>query len=333
MDGNNSRDLDQVLRYIEGHLEAEAEMPPEKPLGRSSEAEAKDPLTTRQLAAVAGYSEYHFIRLFRQQMGMTVQAYVIRRKLIRASEDIAEGCKVIDAAIKYGWESHSGFTRAFKREFGFSPSLLRVMYVEIKRLGGRGMEHVFLETTKVGMTKEALLDILLGKVEENGIDLDQETLKAVYAGACMAYAGVKRRSGEEYVTHPLNVAILLAELGAEPETICAGLYCDVEKKGILSMEGLKGTLQNVLAPDVFSLIESVNGADGASLGEMAAMDERIILIKLAERLHNMRTIGFIETDRRAERAQETINLFLPLARKVENQKLFDELNDLSRRLV
>lgn len=88
--------MKQILTYIEEHLE--------------------DKITTRELADFAGYSEYHFIRLFKKYTNMTVTEYVIKRKLIKASEEIIERNKIIDVAFKYGWQSHSSFTKAFNRE-------------------------------------------------------------------------------------------------------------------------------------------------------------------------------------------------------------------------
>ena len=119
--------MKQILTYIEEHLE--------------------DKITTKELADFAGYSEYHFIRLFKKYTNMTVTEYVIKRKLIKASEEIIERNKIIDVAFKYGWQSHSGFTRAFKKEFGFHPSLLRIM--AISEGGVNLMSHVFLKNMEV----------------------------------------------------------------------------------------------------------------------------------------------------------------------------------------
>ena len=147
--------MKQILTYIEEHLE--------------------DKITTKELADFAGYSEYHFIRLFKKYTNMTVTEYVIKRKLIKASEEIIERNKIIDVAFKYGWQSHSSFTKAFNREFGFKPSLLRAVTLEINNLDGakeasewrNSMNHVFLESTNVGKSKEELFDILIEKLNEN----------------------------------------------------------------------------------------------------------------------------------------------------------------------
>ena len=266
----SNENINLVLKYIEEHLE--------------------DQLTTAKLSQVAGYSEYHFIRMFKSYMNTTVMEYVIKRRLIKASEDILSGDKIIDVALKYGWQSHSGFTKAFVKEFDFAPSLLKAMKISMEILGGNSvkncidmpifhtafcdeasqrspdatteiayatfcsalptlrfgrenfMSHVFLFETKVGQTKEELFELLKCKLKENGIEVGEEKLQTIYNIACGAYDNVKRYSGEEYITHLLNVAIILAELGSEEKVILAGMFCDVVKKGIISLNELKTTL-------------------------------------------------------------------------------------------
>jgi len=203
--------MNQVLRYIEEHLE--------------------EPLDIKKIAKVAGYSEYHFIRIFKERTNETVMEYVCRRRLIKSCEDILAGMRIIDVALKYEWKSHSAFSKSFNREFGFSPSLLRTMKLELDCIGGNYMNQIFLNTTKVGMSKEELLAILKETLTKNAIVINETTVNDIYKIACRAYEGQKRYSGEEYVTHPINVAILLAELGADSDTILAGMFCDVSTKG------------------------------------------------------------------------------------------------------
>ena len=192
---NSIQNVYPILKYIDEHLE--------------------EALTIKVLARVAGYSEYHFIRVFKACMDTTVMEYVCKRRLIKASEEILLGEKIIDVAMKYGWQSHSGFTKAFKKEFGFYPSLLRAMKLTVDNLGGSDMSHVFLESTKVGTTKEELFTILQEKLEINGVHVEKNKLNNIYHSACAAYNNVKRYSGEEYVTHLITVSIVLAELGAK----------------------------------------------------------------------------------------------------------------------
>lgn len=291
-----------ILRYIDEHIEEE--------------------LSAGKIANEAGYSEFHFARIFKDEMKMTLKDYVTRRRLIKASEQIIAGHKIIDTAVQYGWESHAGFTKAFKKEFGFSPSFLKIMLIEIQSVGGNGMSHVFLESTKQGMNKEELFEILLEKVQENGIDFCFSEIEQIYLCADRAYTGIKRYSGEDYVTHPINVAILLADLGADKETIYAGMFCDVMKKGKMSLEKLKESLPK----KVIGIIMKMEEFESKQAGESS---EEVVLIKLAERLHNMRTMQFMKETEWKEKAEETIELFLPMARRIENQKLVDELNDLS----
>ena len=297
---NSIQKVYPILKYIDEHLE--------------------ETLTIEMLAKVAGYSEYHFMRVFKECMNTTIREYVCKRRLIKASEEILLGEKIIDVAMKYGWQSHSGFTKAFKKEFGFYPSLLRAMKVTVDNLGGRDMSHVFLESTKVGTTKDELFVILQEKLKLNGVNVEQNKLNNVYLSACNAYENVKRYSGEEYVTHLINVSIVLAELGATADVILAGMFCDVTKKGVVPLEILRVDLPR----EIYDIVEKVQKI-GHDLEE--ASDE-VVLIKLAERLHNMRTIEFIDEYKKQQKAKETIEQFIPLARRLCNEKLIDELNDL-----
>ena len=285
--------MNSILKYIEENLEQE--------------------LNVKLLAEKAGYSEYHFIRMFKKTTNETVMEYVCRRRLIRSCEDILDGMRIIDVAIKYGWQSHSAFSKSFNREFGFSPSLLRAMKLEIDCIGGSYMYKIFLASTQVGMTKEQIIELLEETMDKNGIIYDKKVLSEVYKAACNVYEGKKRYSGEEYVTHPINVAVLLAELGAEQDVIFAGMFCDIFSKGNYS------DLENEIPCSVWNIVNQL---------ENAPKSNEVILIKLAERLHNMRTIEYIDESKRAEKVKETIEVYMPLARKINNQKLIDELNNL-----
>ena len=83
-------------------------------------------ITLRELAEAAGYSSFHFNRMFTRITGITLMTYVIYRKLRYALYDLSCGEKIIDVALKYGFETHAGFSRAFKKYFGYSPSLYRI---------------------------------------------------------------------------------------------------------------------------------------------------------------------------------------------------------------
>jgi len=272
-------------------------------------------MSVKDLANMAGYSEFYFLRKFKDFMGMTPMDYVQKRRLIKASERILVGQRIIDVAIQYGWQSYSGFTRAFKKEFGFHPSLLRIM--AISEGGVNLMSHVFLKNMEVGTKKEQLYAILKSYLQNS------EYLEEAYIHAIIAYQDVLRYSGEEYITHPLNVAILLAELEADENMVLAGLFCDVMKKGRINLSRLNGVLPQETVEIIQKLHENIIDWN----------DERVLLVKLAERLHNMRTIQYRSEEARVSKAQETMDFFLPLAKKIANEKLRNELNDLTMKYL
>ncbi len=275
-------------------------------------------LSVEDISGYVGYSEYHFSRIFKEFMGVSVMEYVKKRKLIFASEEILRGRKIIEVAVDCGYDSHSGFTRAFCREFGFYPALLKAITIHLE--GGNGMEHVFMEKAGLHMSKEELLAKVKTAVLENGISLEEGQIDAMYKKAVSAYEGMKRYSGEEYVTHPLHVALILACMEAEPDCILAGMMCDVLKKTDTDLEKL------CLPTQVKTL---VLGTNREIEGSQEQTDKKVVLIKMAERLHNMRTIEFMDEESRRKKAVETLELFLPVAAKLGNEKLTAELNDLA----
>lgn len=258
--------------------------------------------------------------MFHEQMGCSVMEYVRKRRIYRASEDIIDGKKIVDAAYEYGWQSHNSFTRAFKAEYGFPPSFLRAMYMTLAS-GGIKMGQITFKKLSEDLTKENLLEKLKETLSENAAAYNEKELLNMYDLCCQVYDGMKRYSGSEYVTHPLHVAILLADMGAEENVVYAGMFCDALKK-------TKETSLPV-PEEVWTLINLVNKCE--DVGEIK--DERAVLIKLAERLHNMRTVEFMNEDKARIKARETFDIFLPMARKLKNEKLVSELNDLSVKYI
>lgn len=294
-------DMNRILNFIEEHLE--------------------EKLTNAQLAELAGYSEYHFLQLFKAHTGETVMEYICRRRLFRAMDEILAGSRIIDVAFRYGFESHSAFSRAFKREFGCSPSLLRTLRLELDCIGGNCMEQIFLNSTKLGTPKEELFAGLKELLKKNNIAVEETVLTKVYSTACKVYEGKYRYSGDEFVTHTLNVAMLLADMGADADTVLAGLFSDISERSETV------DLSTELPENVWNIVNKI----GLWHTDREHCPEEVVLIKLAERLHNMRTIEYLAEEKRAVKAKETIEFYLPLARKVNNQKLLEELNDLARK--
>lgn len=285
----------------------------------------QESLSLEKIAEYMGYSKYHFLRVFKECMGMTVMEYVNKRCLLKASEEIFDGAGILDTAVKYGWQSHSGFSKAFKREYGFSPSLLKLMGEEINQTGGVVMNHKFLQPSVKNATKEDLLKIWKARLQQNKIHIKESLVNRIYHCACRAYEKRFRYSGDEYVIHPLNVAILLTELNATWEVICAGMFCDVVKKGNMPLKQLK----RELPPEIAQLVQESSEWDFTE----EKLSSPVTLIKLAERLHNMRTIEVMSEQQKKERAEETIRIFLPIAEKLKIEKISTELNNLAMRYL
>lgn len=131
-------------------------------------------LTVAEIAGAVGYSEYYFSRLFKNETRTSVMEYVKREKLQRASVEIRSGKKIMDAALKYGWESHNGFTKAFKKEFGYCPALLRAMVISMQRLGGKSMGRTVNGRVDEHATKEQLFEILKKKVIQMYPSVDEK---------------------------------------------------------------------------------------------------------------------------------------------------------------
>lgn len=276
------------------------------------EKNLKQKISIEEIAEHVGYSKFYFSRMFKQAMSISVMEYVRERKIMRASESILQGNKILDVAIEYGWESHSGFIKAFKSYYGFSPSLLYAMNLEIIHLGGNAMSsYVFYEKTEEHMSKEALLELLERKMTE--YKLDTTALKAVYDFCQKLYANQIRYSGDEYITHLLNVSLLLVQMGCESSVVYAGMFCDVLRKTDVSVDDIK----KVLPKDVADIIMRLRDYD---IEKDGLADEECAVIKMAERLHNMRTIEYMEESQKKRKSKETISIFMPIARKLKMKR-------------
>ena len=277
-------------------------------------------LSLKDIAFFVGYSEYHYERVFKQWMGMGVMEYVKEQRLQQAWEQIQNGEKIITVAFQYGYQSHSGFTKAFKRRFGISPSLVKAMNVQLQYL--KGVEFMKRHDWK----KEELRKYFMEQLNENKITEDMKMVQEVYEFAEQVYRGMKRYSGEEYITHMLHIAILLVKMEANLSVVLAGMFCDSFKKTNVT----KLQLEQHLSDEVVSLIVKTNDFSVEEGGEIS---EEVILIKLAERLHNMQTLEYMEEGRRREKAMETMEWFLPLARELGNDMLCIQLNKLSLQYI
>jgi GTP diphosphokinase / guanosine-3',5'-bis(diphosphate) 3'-diphosphatase len=166
---------------------------------------------------------------------------------------------------------------------------------------------------------------------------DIRLIERAYEVAAHWHAGQKRKSGDPYITHPLAVATILAELGMNHETICAALLHDtVEDTAYTLVE-----LRREFGDDVAVLVDGVTKLDKVKYGEAAAAetvrkmivamsrDIRVLVIKLADRLHNMRTIRYLPRDKQERKSREVLEIFAPLAHRLGMNTVKWELEDLA----
>ncbi|GGA09433.1 RelA/SpoT family protein [Dyella caseinilytica] len=167
-------------------------------------------------------------------------------------------------------------------------------------------------------------------------------LRAYEVGA-VAHEGQTRKSGEPYITHPIAVAGILAEMGMDAETIIAAILHDTLEDTALSRTALAGEFGETVAELVDGVTKldkmrfsSRQEADAESFRKMLlamARDLRVILIKLADRLHNMRTLGAKESDSQRRIARETLEIYAPIAQRLGMNKVKAELQDLGFRAL
>ena len=166
---------------------------------------------------------------------------------------------------------------------------------------------------------------------------DLRPLQRAYEIAEAAHEGQRRRSGEPYITHPLAVTTILAELGMDTTTLVAALLHDTVEDTPTTLSGVR----EEFGEDVAHLVDGVTKLDKVKYGESAeaetirkmvvamARDPRVLVIKLADRLHNMRTLRFLPPDKQERKARETLEIFAPLAHRLGMNAIKWELEDLA----
>ena len=182
------------------------------------------------------------------------------------------------------------------------------------------------------------LNDLITKLEEYNKE-EVEIVKKAYYYAENLHSGQMRQSGEPYITHPLNVAYILTELHADRDTICAGLLHDTLEDTNITKEDISHDFNQDIANLVdgvtkisklnFSSKEDQVLANTRKIITGITNDVRIIIVKLADRLHNMRTLSFKSEFKQKENSLETIEIFAPLAYYIGAYRIKSELEDLS----
>ena len=185
-----------------------------------------------------------------------------------------------------------------------------------------------------------LYDELIRSIRKYHPSTDISMVEKAYRIASRAHEGQVRKSGEPYIIHPLCVAIILADLELDKETIVAGLLHDVVEDTVMTQEELAhefGDEVALLVDGVTKLGQLNYSADkvevqAENLRKMflaMAKDIRVILIKLADRLHNMRTLQYMKESKQKEIARETMDIYAPIAQRLGISKVKTELDDLS----
>jgi len=184
---------------------------------------------------------------------------------------------------------------------------------------------------------------LLERLKANGKEYNWELIDKAYKFACIAHEGQKRSSGEPFVTHPLQVAYILAEMEMDTTTIVAGMLHDTVEDSSFTYEN---TLKN-FGEEIANLVDGVTKLakipytnkqeiQAENLRKMflaMSKDIRVIIIKLADRLHNMRTLKYKPREKQIETARETLDIYAPLAHRLGIYKVKWELEDLSFRYL
>ena len=182
------------------------------------------------------------------------------------------------------------------------------------------------------------LQDLVDKLKEY-IPEEIEIVKRAYNYAANLHSGQMRQSGEPYIIHPLNVAYLLADMHADRDTICAGLLHDTLEDTNITKEAIADDFNKEVANLVdgvtkisklnFSSKNDQNMANTRKIITSLTSDVRIIIIKLSDRLHNMRTLQFKSEFKQKENSMETMDIFVPLAYYIGAYRIKSELEDLS----
>jgi GTP pyrophosphokinase len=186
-------------------------------------------------------------------------------------------------------------------------------------------------------------ETLLEKVRSYSPEADLELLRRAYVFSALEHKGQVRHSGEPYLVHPLEVADLLADMKLDVVAVAAGLLHDVVEDTLTTPE----RIAELFGPEIAHVVEGVTkiGAIPFSSSEerqaenfrkmlLAMVDDiRVVLVKLADRLHNMRTLQHLPEDRRIKIAQETLDIYAPIANRLGMSKVKNELEELSFRYL
>ncbi len=183
------------------------------------------------------------------------------------------------------------------------------------------------------------IEDIIEKVETNRPNSDAEMIRRAYLFSALHHRGQKRASGEPYLVHPLAVADILANMRLDEVSVSTGLLHDVVEDTLVDLD----TIKELFGDEITSLVDGLTKiayisdlskekqqAENVRKMVLAMItDVRVVLIKLADRLHNMRTMEFLKPEKRARISQETLDIYAPIAHRLGMGKVRGELEDLS----
>jgi GTP pyrophosphokinase len=200
-----------------------------------------------------------------------------------------------------------------------------------------------VEELAVASSEPDELERLLARIQAYNPQADAQLIRRAYEYSARMHAEQKRKSGEPYVTHPLNVALIIAQLKLDLPSIITGLLHDVVEDTMASLDEVRELFGN----EVATLVDGVTKVSKITFSSRAekqaenfrkmviamAHDIRVVLIKLADRLHNMRTLSHLARDRQEEIAHETLEIYAPIAHRLGIYWLKSELEDAAFRYI
>ena len=193
----------------------------------------------------------------------------------------------------------------------------------------------------INKTSKELLQQLFDRIKKNNLDVDTEEISQAFTLANESHIGQKRKSGENYILHPVEVAEILVDLKMDTDTIVAGILHDVVEDTLITLPDI----EYIFGADVRKLVDGVTKlrnlprTDSKKIENIRKMvvamseDIRVVIIKLADRLHNMRTLKYMTPAKQLEKSKETLEIFAPIAHRIGMSKIKSELEDISFRYL
>lgn len=195
-----------------------------------------------------------------------------------------------------------------------------------------------MDTNSKKYNDDYTIAMLISQISETNKNYDVSKIVKAYEVAAKAHEGQKRSSGQPYIIHPLAVAKLIVELGLDTDTVCAGLLHDVVEDTDMTTADIK----KLFGQDVAILVDGVtnltnihhynkaqqDAADVRKVVFATAKDIRIIIIKLCDRLHNIRTLFYREPEKRWNKSYETLHVYAPIAHRLGMKSIQNELETL-----